>query len=89
MKFFRLLLVSGPPEDVKAAAQGHAEQLDRLRNEGRLRLAGTFANGDGYCEILDVADRLEAENLTRQSPLVERGLVSWILREWTEEEHAD
>ncbi len=57
MQFFRLLLVSGPPEDVKAAAQGHAEQLDRLRNEGRLRLAGTFANGDGYCEILDVADR--------------------------------
>ena len=85
MQFFRLLLVSGSPEDVEVAAQGHAEQLARLRSEGRLRLAGKFANGDGFCEILDVEDRLEAERLTRESPLVERGLVSWILREWNED----
>lgn len=82
--FLRLLLVCGPPDQVEAAAKGHAEQLDLLRDAGELRLAGEFVNGDGYCEILDVDDRLEAERLTRESPLVERGLVSWFLREWNE-----
>lgn len=82
--FLRLLMVCGPPDQVEAAAQGHADQVERLRGAGRVRVAGEFGNGDGYCEILEVEDRLEAERLTRASPLVERGLVSWLLREWIE-----
>lgn len=82
--FLRLILVSGSPDEVATAAETHGEQLDRLREEGRLRLAGAFANGDGFVEILDVVDRREAERLTRESPLVERGLSSWSVREWNE-----
>ncbi len=82
--YLRLLTVSGSPDEVAAAAKGHIEQLDRLRAAGKLHLAGEFVNGDGFVEILDVEDRLEAERLTRESPLVERGLTSWSLREWTE-----
>jgi uncharacterized protein YciI len=83
-QYLRLLMVSGPPDQVEPAAKAHAEQLERLRESGKLRLAGGFVNGDGFCEILEVEDRHEAERLTRDSPLVERGLVSWILREWKE-----
>ena len=86
MRFFRLLLCSGPPDEVSVAAAGHAEQLAVLRAAGKLHMAGRFANGEGYGEVLEVADRHEAERLTRESPLVERGLVSWMLREWTEED---
>jgi len=82
--YLRLLMVSGSPDEVAVAAEAHGKQLDRLREEGRLRLAGAFANGDGFVEILDVKDRVEAETLTRESPLVERGLTSWIVREWNE-----
>jgi len=83
-QFLRLMMVSGPPEQVEVAAKAHAEHLERLRESGHLQLAGEFVNGDGYCEILEVEDRMEAERLTRESPLVERGLVSWVLREWKE-----
>ena len=83
-RYLRLLMVSGPPDQVELAAKARAEQLDGLRESGNLRLAGEFVNGDGYCEILEVEDRHEAERLTREDPLVEAGLVSWMLREWKE-----
>lgn len=82
--YLRLLMVSGPPDEVAAAAKGHVEQLGRLRDAGHLRHAGEFVNGDGFFEVLDLEDRHEAERLTRASPLVERGLTSWLLRELTE-----
>ena len=74
-------MVSGPTEEVAVAAKGHLDQLETLRDAGGLHLAGEFANGDGFFEILDVEDRHEAERLTRECPLVERGLVSCLLRE--------
>jgi uncharacterized protein YciI len=80
--YMRLLMVSGPPDEVAAAAKGHFEQLGRLRDAGQLQHAGEFVNGDGFLEILDVEDRHEAERLTRESPLVERGLTSYLLREF-------
>ncbi len=79
--YLRLLMVSGPPGEVAAAAKRHADDLERLRADGRLRFAGTFVNGDGYFEVLDVKDRHQAERLTRECPLVERGLTSVLLRE--------
>ncbi|NIL99664.1 MAG: hypothetical protein GTN89_01590 [Acidobacteria bacterium] len=83
--YLRLLMVSGPPGEVDAAAKRHAEQFDRLRADGKLRLSGTFVNGDGYFEILEVKDRHEAEQLTRECPLVERGLASVVLREFEQD----
>jgi len=80
--YARMLWFSGPLEEVEAAAVGHAEQLDSLSAEGRLHFAGSFGDGDGYFEVFEVADRHEAERLTRASPLVEAGLTSWTLRRW-------
>ena len=82
--YLRMLLVSGSLEEVERAAKLHNEQLAQLRENGRLKWAGTFTNGDGFVEVIEVEDRLEAERLTRESPLVERGLTSWSLREWEE-----
>jgi len=82
--FLRMLLVTGPLDEVARASRGHAEQLERLEAEGRLHFAGSFADGDGFVEVLRVADRHEAERWTRASPLVERGLTSWSLREWVD-----
>jgi len=82
--YVRTLLITGVGEEPDDAARAHERHLQELRSAGKLRAAGRFAAGDGYLEILDVADRKEAESLARASPLVEQGLASWMLREWVE-----
>ena len=59
----------------------HRAHLRELHASGKLRLAGEFADGAGFLEILEAKDRLEAERLARASPLIEDGLGSWTLRE--------
>jgi len=82
--YVRTLLVTGPPDEVAAAAERHREHLRTLRAQGKLRAAGEFANGDGFLDIFEVVDRLEAEKVARSSPLIEEGLGTWMLREWVE-----
>ncbi len=84
--YVRTLLVTGPPDEVAAAAEQHTAHLRALKDAGKLRAAGEFKNGDGFLEIFEAADLLEAESIARSSPLVEEGLGSWMLREWIEVE---
>jgi len=86
--YVRSFLSTGPPEEVEQAAREHREHLRKLHRSGHLHLAGEFAHGDGFLEVIRAKDRLEAEALTRSSPLIERGLGSWMLREWVETEFA-
>jgi uncharacterized protein YciI len=82
--YVRTLLVTGPAEEVSQASEGHRAHLRRLKDEGRLRAAGAFASDDGYLEIFEAKDRLDAESIARSSPLVEQGLGAWMVREWEE-----
>jgi hypothetical protein len=43
-----------------------------------------FRHGDGFLDIFEAKDLLEAEGIARSSPLVEEGLATWMLREWSE-----
>jgi uncharacterized protein YciI len=78
------LLVTGSPDEVEPVANEYREQLRLLREGGRVRVAGEFAAGDGFLVVLEVADRMEAEQLARACPLAEQGLATYMLREWTE-----
>ena len=78
------MLVTGPAEQVGPAATAHRDQLRELREAGRLRIAGELADGDGFLDIFEAVDRMEAEAICRSNPLIEQGLVSWMLREWSE-----
>jgi len=75
------LLVTGPPDEVERATPLHREHLAELRRRGKLRLAGELAKGEGFVEVYDVEDLHEADATARSSPLVERGLGAWLLRE--------
>jgi uncharacterized protein YciI len=80
----RMLLVTAAPVELEAARAGHVEHLRRLHADGRLRAAGELGDGEGFLEIFEAKDRLEAEAIARSSPLVEEGLGTWMLREWAE-----
>ncbi len=79
----RTLLVTVPAGELEPARAGHLQHLRRLQAEGRLRVAGMLGD-DGFLEIFEAKDRLEAEEIAHSSPLVQEGLGAWMLREWVE-----
>jgi uncharacterized protein YciI len=82
--YVRTLLVTGPPDEVEVASRGHREHLRDLRARGKLRAAGEFENGDGFLEIFEATDLLEAQSIGEASPLIAEGLGTWMIREWRE-----
>ena len=78
----RTLRITALPADADPWAEAHLAHLRELRAQGRLRAAGAFPRGDGFLEIFEAADLLEAEETARASPLVTRGLAAWTLEEW-------
>jgi uncharacterized protein YciI len=80
----RMILVTGTPDEVEPVARAHREHLRELRAQGRLRAAGEFSSGDGFLEIFEAVDRRAADSIAQASPLVEAGLGTWMLRQWTE-----
>lgn len=82
--YVRLILCSGPPDQLRRAAAQHRRQLEQLRESGKLRAAGQFPDEDGFLDIFEASDRLEAEAIARSSSFIEQGLCSWMLREWME-----
>jgi uncharacterized protein YciI len=82
----RTLIVTALPGDADPWREAHLAHLRELRAAGRLRAAGAFPRGDGYLDLFEARDLLEAEEVARSSPLVERGLAAWTLREWVEVE---
>jgi len=87
--YVRSFLATGPADQVREASVGHRAQLRELRREGRLHAAGEFANGDGFLEILEADDLLDAEAIAQASPLIELGLGAWQLREWVPTDFSD
>jgi uncharacterized protein YciI len=82
--YVRTLLVTGPTDEVAPAAEQHRAQLRQLAAAGKLHSAGEFKDGDGFLEIIRADDLHEAQSIAGASPLVEAGLGTWMLREWTE-----
>lgn len=80
----RILMITADPAEVEPAAEAHRRQVDALARAGRLRAAGVLGDDEGYLEIFEAADRHEAEDTLRASPLVERGLAAWTLRPFRE-----
>ena len=82
--YVRTLLITGPEDEAAPARREHEALLAKLHAAGKIRAAGRLTRGDGYLEIFEADDLFEAESLARMSPLVERGLGTWMLREWEE-----
>lgn len=79
--YLRTLLVTATPDQVDPFLEGHRRHVTELRCQGRLRFAAEFEQGDGFVEVFEAEDLLEADRLARSSPLVEAGMGAWSLRE--------
>ena len=84
--YVRTLLLTGPLEEVESFVEKHKDHLRQLKARGCLRAAGAFRRGEGFLEIYEAKDLLDAEAIARSSPLVEEGLGAWMLRELEEME---
>jgi len=82
--YVRTVLITCSPDEAVEAVERHLEQLRELHRQGRLRAAGEFPDGDGFLEIFEAEDRMDADAIARSSPLVEEGLGSWLVRRWNE-----
>lgn len=82
--YVRTVRITALPEEAERATERHRGHLAELRRTGKLRIAGEFREGDGFLEIFEARDLLEAEEIGRASPLVEEGMASWSVREWRE-----
>jgi hypothetical protein len=79
--YLRLILLTGPVADVEVSAPARAAQIEALRGAGKLLATGTMRDGEGYVDVLRVADLHEAEKLAREDALIAGGLGTWVLRE--------
>lgn len=85
-RWIRIVRITATPQAASEAAAGHRRQVEGWRRDGRLHSAGAFRDGDGFVEVFEAADLLEADAAARDSPLVCDGLAAWFVREWIEDD---
>lgn len=99
-RWARTIRLTVSEEAAAEAIAAHRALLRRMSKEGVLRQAWILTAGrsgadpgagavDGFLEILETADRLEAEEWCRRSPLLEAGFAAWSLvpvRDWRPED---
>jgi len=51
-----------------AARPAHRELLGRLHQEGKIKMAGPYADGTGALVLFDVEDKAEADDLIASDP---------------------
>lgn len=73
-----LRLTVSATEAAETLAAQHEYQQE-LRDRGALFAAWILDEGDGFLEILETADRREAEAITEASPLIVAGMAAWSM----------
>jgi len=81
-RYVRIVRITATPDVASEAIEGHRRQVESLKRDGRLHSAGAFRDGDGFIEVFEAADLLDADAVARASPLVHDGLAAWLVREW-------
>jgi uncharacterized protein len=79
MKFV-IIGIDGPQAREKRTKlrPAHLERLNQLDRQGKLVLAGPFADRSGSLIIIEAESEEEARNIIRQDPYVEEGVFEKI-----------
>jgi uncharacterized protein YciI len=88
-KYWFVLLTKGPNRDqdstTKAKLQNaHLANIDKLYNEGKIKVAGPFGDGGDWqgIFIFDAASKEEVETLVKQDPAVAAGRLLYTIKPW-------
>ena len=88
-KYWFVMLIKGPnrnQDSVTAAKiqKGHLDNMDKLYNEGKLKVAGPFGDGKDWhgIFIFDCPTKEEVENLLKTDPAVAAGRLICDIRPW-------
>lgn len=84
MKFLAFVDYSPEPERIAQVRPAHRAYLQDLLLQGRLVLAGPFADGSGALFIYDVPNEDEAAKLAANDPFAKASLFKKVvLKPWT------
>ncbi|TDO28029.1 YciI family protein [Sediminibacterium goheungense] len=88
-KYWFVMLIKGPNRNQDSATaakiqKGHMDNMDRLYNEGKLKVAGPFGDGKDWqgIFIFDCATKEEVETLLKTDPAIAAGRLIYDLRPW-------
>ena len=81
MKVVAIIEYTGSREQEQATHKAHREYLRQFLTNEQLRAAGPFADDAGALWVLEVETVEEAEQIVKEDPFVEAGvIVSWKIR---------
>ncbi len=88
-KYWFIMLIKGPnrnQDSVTAAKiqKGHIDNITKLYNDGKLKVAGPFGDGNDWqgIFIFDCPTKEEVENLLKTDPAVAAGRLICDIRPW-------
>ncbi len=89
-KYWFVMIRTGPKNDFDSATRshlfkGHMDNIKRLYDEGKLKVAGPFDKNDLQWRgifILDCATKEEAEKLVQSDPAIAAGIFSVDIVPW-------
>ena len=81
-EFMVLTSIIGSRERSAPFREAHFNYMTTLKKEGKLVIAGRFADGSGGGYILKANDAAEAKALADGDPYHSNGARSYTIREW-------
>jgi len=82
-RFVRQIAFTSGDQRRLAVRPAHRQQLQQLHAQGRLVMAGPWAEDDGALLVYEVADESEMQELISQDPYTAAGVVEEVsLRRW-------
>lgn len=82
MRYFAVFLIM---QDVKKSAKyrpEHLSYLEKMRNEGHVKINGKFSDGSGGLVIYQAPSYKECEELVKRDPYILEGARSYEIKEW-------
>jgi uncharacterized protein len=88
-QYYFVLLTKGPNRNQDSAnasiiMKGHLANIGKLYNDGKLKVAGPFANDENWqgIFIFDCASQAEVETLLKTDPAIKAGRLNFDIKAW-------
>lgn len=88
-RYWFVMLTKGPKRNQDSVTrgrimQGHLANIERLYQEGKIKVAGPFEGDENWqgIFIFDCDSKAEVEQLLKTDPAIKAGRLNFIIKEW-------